>query len=232
MKKETAVQLGNQLKEALTLGVFLPLLSEAFLKEEVLYLDLSSTNNSIQGMNMSTVEPFKQYIKKTFETSGKTWGIGGYGEKRTFYGASENFHEMDGARNIHLGIDLWVPSGSVISAPLDGILHSFQDNNKFLDYGPTIILEHILNGVTFYTLYGHLSRASLAGIHQGMHFSAGQKIGEVGNESENGGWPAHLHFQIVGDMLGMQGDFIGVASENEKDMYLSICPDPKLMMSF
>lgn len=57
-----------------------------------------------------------------------------------------------GGRSIHPGIDLFTGKGTEILAPLNGKIHSFQDNNNFGDYGSTIILEHLEKGIKFYTL--------------------------------------------------------------------------------
>ncbi|WP_238593699.1 hypothetical protein, partial [Endozoicomonas atrinae] len=46
----------------------------------------------------------------------------------------------------------------------------------------------------------------------------------------NGHWPPHLHFQVISDLLDQKGDFIGVAPKSERDYYLSICPDPNLIL--
>ena len=47
---------------------------------------------------------------------------------------------------------------------------------------------------------------------------------------ENGGWPAHLHFQIIGDLMGFIGDFPGVAKQSEIEEWLERCPDPNLIL--
>ena len=95
-------------------------------------------------------------------------GIGRYREDRICY-QSEQFKNDGEARSQHLGIDLFAPAGTPVYVPLDGVVHSFNDNNLHLDYGPTIILEHNPEpGVTFYTLYGHLSRESLDGLYVGQ----------------------------------------------------------------
>ena len=55
--------------------------------------------------------------------------------------------------------------GTVIYAPIKGVVHQIQDNKSELDYGPTVILKHQLeDGPVFYTLYGHLSRECLNAI--------------------------------------------------------------------
>ncbi|MEO6446181.1 MAG: aminotransferase class III-fold pyridoxal phosphate-dependent enzyme, partial [Gemmatimonadaceae bacterium] len=46
----------------------------------------------------------------------------------------------------------------------------------------------------------------------------------------NGGWPPHLHFQVICDLLGREGDFPGVARARERAVWLSLCPDPALMV--
>jgi 4-aminobutyrate aminotransferase-like enzyme len=82
----------------------------------------------------------------------------------------------------------------------------------------------------FYTLYGHLSRNSLAGLRQGKVLKKGEKVGWIGTSSENGGWPPHLHLQIITDLLGLTGDFPGVALPGQRELWLSLCPDPNLIL--
>lgn len=116
-------------------------------------------------------------------------------------------------------------------APLEGVVHSFANNSSRLDYGPTIILEHeIEGGLKFYTLYGHLTADSLDGLAKGRLFKKGEEIGRVGAIGENGGWPPHLHFQIVTDLLGKSGDFPGVALPSQRNVWLSFSPDPNLIL--
>jgi 4-aminobutyrate aminotransferase-like enzyme len=57
----------------------------------------------------------------------------------------------------------------------------------------------------------------------------GERIGSVGNYPVNGDWPPHLHFQIITDMLGMRGDFPGTCRPSQRDVWLSISPDPNLI---
>ena len=91
-------------------------------------------------------------------------------------------------------------------------------------------MEHTLEGITFYTLYGHLSKTSLESLWVGKEIIAGEVIATIGDEKVNGGWVPHLHFQIMTDMLGKQGDFFGVAAKEEQAYYATICPNPMLMI--
>ena len=129
-----------------------------------------------------------------------------------------------------MGIDLWAPAGTEVFAPLAGEVHSFQDNANYFDYGPTIILKHDINGLTFHTLYGHLSRESLSGLVDGKKIAKGQSLARLGAASVNGDWPPHLHFQIMVETQGKRGDYPGVAAPSKVSYYRKNCPDPNLIL--
>jgi murein DD-endopeptidase MepM/ murein hydrolase activator NlpD len=155
--------------------------------------------------------------------------VGGYNEDRLIYGSSV-FTSAEEPRTIHLGIDLWTVAGTPVFAPLAGVVHSFVDNASFRDYGPTIILQHTIGPIDFYTLYGHLSKGSLHGLHKGKLIAEGEKFAAIGERHENVQWPPHLHFQIITDLLGKEGDFYGVAPKSHRDYFLRICPNPNLLL--
>jgi 4-aminobutyrate aminotransferase-like enzyme/Ser/Thr protein kinase RdoA (MazF antagonist) len=166
--------------------------------------------------------------------AGAPAAIGRYDEARLVY-QSDAFRSSSGEnpewRTVHLGVDVFVPPGSAVFAPLPGRIHSFRDNKARLDYGPTVILEHEAEGAPpFFTLYGHLTADSLAGLSPGMPVAKGQTIGRVGQPPGNGDWPPHLHFQIVTDLLEKEGDFPGVASASQRRVWRSLSPDPSLML--
>jgi murein DD-endopeptidase MepM/ murein hydrolase activator NlpD len=153
--------------------------------------------------------------------------FGGYGEDRSLYTQALFAPEGDEPRTVHLGVDVFAPAGAAVYTPLSGRVHSSRINDNPGDYGPTIILEHTpIAGLTFHTLYGHLDRDSLKGLKPGTAFMAGEKIAELGTKRENGGWPPHLHFQIILEIGNAKGDYPGVCKRSERDHWLSICPDP------
>ena len=82
----------------------------------------------------------------------------------------------------------------------------------------------------WYTLYGHLSRDSLAELRPGQRIAAGEEIGRIGPYPENGDWAPHLHFQLITDLLGREGDFPGVAPPSQRRVWLSLSPDPNLVL--
>jgi murein DD-endopeptidase MepM/ murein hydrolase activator NlpD len=135
-------------------------------------------------------------------------------------------------RYIHLGVDIWMPAGTAVFAPLDAKVHSFADNIGYGNYGPTIILEHNpASEIRFYTLYGHLSRADLEVISIGKKIEKGQCFAHFGNAEENGNWAPHLHFQIILDMGNNVGDYPGVASNSMLKYEKYNCPDPNIIIN-
>ena len=176
-------------------------------------LDLSSSNANLQVVGI------QNYIANTLNP--EEIGYGGYLEHRTFYLDSPLFQEN--TRTLHIGLDLWAPAGTPVYAPYDSIVHSFANNANYLDYGPTIILQHQPD---FFTLHGHLSHQSLQGLSVGKSIKRGELFATFGAQEENGNWPPHLHLQCIRDMQGKRGDFPGVVMPVQKDDYTRLCPNP------
>lgn len=155
---------------------------------------------------------------------------GGYAEDRTNYTQELFAPAGEEPRTVHLGLDVFAPAGAEVLTPLAGRVHSSRINDNPGDYGPTIIIEHDAGGTKFHTLYGHLSRDSLKGLKPGAAFMAGEAIGALGTRRENGGWPPHLHFQLILDIKEMRGDYPGVCKRSEREHWLAICPDPRPLL--
>lgn len=198
-------------------------------------LDLSVGSRALGNLaDIADAELFSRHIFDRIRAANSTVGIGRYNEARPIY--TSDVYKMEGNdgpewRTVHLGLDVFMEAGSPVLAPLDGIVHSFADNAAPLDYGPTIILQHTTAGkqLTFFTLYGHLSADSLDGLYAGMPVAQGTCFGKIGSYPVNGGWPPHLHFQIISDMLDKRGEFPGVARPSQRGTWLSLSPDPNLV---
>ncbi|MBN2663588.1 MAG: peptidoglycan DD-metalloendopeptidase family protein [Bacteroidales bacterium] len=199
---------------------------------EVYDFDFSVKNEELYPLDLLDTDILTFYVNSKLQDHNCNVGIGGYAEDRLIYKRSSHFGSGKNARSIHLGIDIWTEAATPIFAFMDSKIHSFKNNNNFGDYGPTIILEHEIENVKFYSLYGHLSKASLNALEKGQYIKKGQKIAEIGNDKENGQWPPHLHFQLITDLLGKTGDFYGVCSTSEKDKFLSLCPNPKIILNY
>nr|WP_294943546.1 peptidoglycan DD-metalloendopeptidase family protein [uncultured Mucilaginibacter sp.] len=199
-------------------------------KDKLFALDLTSANTELGPDMVADTEAFSNYINQKLAQNNCRYAIGGYMEHRTIYARSAHFDTADEPRRLHLGVDIWGDAGTPVYAPLAGIIHSFQDNDNFGDYGPTIILQHNLDGFNLYSLYGHLSRTSLAGLAVGRHIEANQHIATLGDATENGHWPPHLHFQLMLDIADAKGDYPGVGKYSEKELLLQNIPNPALLL--
>ncbi|HEY2583178.1 MAG TPA: peptidoglycan DD-metalloendopeptidase family protein [Mucilaginibacter sp.] len=205
-----------------------------FIPSDRLYrFDLTGENKELDAAIISDTSKFCNWINNKLSDNNCIYGIGGYMEHRTIYAGIPLFDNgADEPRFLHLGIDIWADEGTVVYSPLKGKVHSFRDNNNFGDYGPTIILEHDLDGLKLYSLYGHLSRKNLEDLYIDMPVGKNQKIGDFGDIEENGHWPPHLHFQLMFDMEGNRGDYPGACRYSEKEKYLKNIPDPQLILQF
>lgn len=194
-------------------------------------LDLSVSNVALSKLDSGNATDFEAYIENHLAKNKAQVAYGGYGEERNLYKRSGIFNDEESEeRNIHIGMDLWIKAGTTVLAALDGTVHSFAFNSALGDYGPTIILEHQIEGQIFHTLYGHLSMESITGIEAGAVFKKGQQLATLGDASVNGDYAPHLHFQIIEKIAGYSGDYPGVSSKKDLDYYLKNCPDPNLLL--
>lgn len=197
-----------------------------FKSKDIAWIDLSKDNEFLSNLKTLDTETLGDFVNGQIENQKSKIGIGGYGEHRTVYQKFKHFGEQKNAREIHLGVDIWAPHKTAVVAPLPGRVHGMANNDNKGDYGPTIILEHLVGNTCFYTLYGHLSKKSLQKVEVGDIVERGTRIGSLGKASENGGWPPHLHFQIVLDLEKNEGDYPGVCTKKDAPNYLKNCPDP------
>jgi peptidoglycan LD-endopeptidase LytH len=200
-------------------------------KDKLLQLHFTKDNEELTEGVLTDTELFTLYINSKLHSAGAKYGIGGYGEHRTIYSRSKVFDGVDEPRRLHLGIDIWGKPNTHVMAPLNGCVHSFAFHKALGDYGAVIILSHQLEGHSFYTLYGHLSMASIRSMREGASIKRGEVFAEFGIPQENGSWPPHLHFQLIRDLEGMKGDYPGVCRYSEKDKYLKNCLNPDLILS-
>lgn len=217
-------------------GSFAPLVKRQS-DRPALVLDLSIGSPDLsEEQDTRDVQLLSGLIEEQMRAAKTDLALGRYAEHRGLYrsaGFAAEGDDFPESRSLHLGVDLFMPAGTPVHAPLAGRVHSLQENAADLDYGPTIILEHAGPAdQPFYTLYGHLSRESLSELQAGDEVRRGQCIAWMGAPPINGNWPPHLHFQIMADMLGKHGDFPGVARPSESKLWLSLCLDPNLILAF
>ena len=194
-------------------------------------IDMSANNPELNHQVLSTSESYESFIQQHVDRFDAQVAWGGYLEVRNLYRRSKLFkEESHRERNIHLGIDFWTKEDTTVLAALEGRVHSFRNNLGLGNYGPTIILEHKIEGVSFYTLYGHLSLKSINCLQVGKKIEAGQPIGSLGISSVNGDYAPHLHFQIIRDMQYREGDYPGVCHSEDLTLFMNNCPNPNILL--
>ena len=203
-------------------------------RDRLLKLDFTAANKSVTADIIADTHTFSDYISEQLVNARAIYGIGGYGEHRTVYSRSHVFDAAEPGeepRRLHLGTDIWGRAGTPVFAPLEGVVHSFALNDRYGDYGTTLVLLHQIDHFSFHSLYGHLSLKDLDQWQEGKKISVGQLIAHFGEPHENGHWPPHLHFQLIIDMQGHKGDYPGVCTYSEREIYLQNCPDPDLLLN-
>ena len=220
-------------------GHFHPVVAFNPATEKLGHIDLTANNKDVTEEIFIDTDAFSNYVDARRKAGHYKFLIGGYNELRALYGRSELFagdtntaypKTTNEPRRLHLGVDIWGNEGTVVYAPMGGMIHSFAFNHHYGDYGATLILLHQIDGFPFYTLYGHLSLKDIEKISAGKYISRGAVIAHFGKPLENGHWPPHLHIQIILDMQLKEGDYPGVCKYSERDKYLSNCPDPDLIL--
>ena len=203
--------------------------------EPVVVFDLSMGSPLLHGDMQENREPkLTGRLRNAMSEAGAHVGVGRYDEARYLYltpAFATGDRPADEFRTVQLGIDLFVEPGTAVHAPLEGRVAAVADQASSQGYGPVVVLEHAIDErVSFYTLYGHLSRKSIAKLKVGKRIPKGKKFARVGKAEVNGGWSPHLHFQVINDLLGLGCDFPGVARPGQRDVWLSLCPDPNLIL--
>lgn len=198
--------------------------------DNTLVLDFSEKNTLLTDAIIKNTQQQEAYILDQLTAADALVGVGGYNEERVLYRRSTLFTDAKENRNVHLGIDLWTTAGTPIKTPLDGYVHHIKNNKGFGNFGPTIILKHVLDDTVFFTLYGHLSMDSLSNKKTGDFIPKGTPFCKIGNYPVNGDWAPHLHFQVIADMLDYEGDFAGVCSLTDQKRFLALCPNPNLIL--
>ncbi len=159
--------------------------------------------------------------------------IGRYAEPRLIYRApmvAASPYPSADRRTVHLGVDIFMPAGTAVHAPLDGVVHRIGDRRGAEALGSFVVLAHETDaGDPFFTSYGHLSRATVAERRAGEQIEAGAAFATLGTPDENGGWPPHLHFQLGLHEGGTDGWPTAADPEAFADL-ASLYPDPCILL--
>ena len=206
-------------------GHFKAILPIQYQLSSAIYFDLSTQKSPFYGV--SEVQRLIDITQEIMHAKSANFGVGAYGEARFIYQPHAQFCD----RSIHLGLDLTVPVETPVMTPLDATVHSVAVHKDAGNYGHVVILQHHYLETIFFTLYGHLSSTCLSELTVGQTIKAGERFAYVGSVQENGGWPPHLHLQIVDDLGEYTDTYPGVCSQAEKKYFLKNCPDPGVLFT-
>jgi len=154
-----------------------------------------------------------------------TWGVASYLENRE--AVLSQFPQMrQEQRYFHLGLDVIVPLGTPLCAPLDAVVQTSDYEEGEGNYGGNVLLRHdspLFD--TFYSLYGHLNREKLPA--PGTRFAAGQTFAWIGDFHENGNWFYHTHLQVI-TQKGVDEGWVskGYCSAQDLAVIDRLCPSP------
>ena len=139
--------------------------------------------------------------------------IGRYGEARLPYTRGDADVEPG---TVHLGVDVFLPDGSGVLAPLPGVVERVGPGEVVLRHAPE-------GGPVFYTRLAGVT----ASVAAGQRLERGDRLGKIAPAPEAGPLPAHLHVQIA---CGLPQALPGLVPGGERDVWLSVCPDPNLIL--
>lgn len=211
-------------------GSFAPLMGVALDDAPAASLSVAGSTTPRDPLSMTAAEA----LSLGTEFGDGTW-LGCYAEPRLLY-TDRAFlsgpHGNSSRRTVHLGVDVFMPAGTPVHAPLDGVVEAVEYRDRHLDYGGMVVLRHETPmGDRFATLYGHLSRASVAALSVDQHINRDERFASLGTADENGGWTPHLHFQLALLTAGLSADWPGVADPDELAMWRTVCPNPAVLLN-
>lgn len=153
--------------------------------------------------------------------------LGPWGELRTIYSGDAFVSRLIAGkrRDMHLGIDVFAEAGTSVFTPLAGRIVDVDFRPDSQDYGGMVLMAHEPQPrVRFYSLWGHLSKASVEALKPGEVLRAGDKVAELGAPHENGGWIPHLHLQLATAHPGAAWNVPGVGEADYERLWSELYP--------
>jgi hypothetical protein len=156
--------------------------------------DLSPHSPLLADTDMRNQAAFQESLEAAM-AGNCSWGVAAYLENRESL-LADCPQMVAESRFIHLGLDIIVPLGTPLHAPLDATVVESGYESGEGNYGAFVILCHTSpHFETFYSFYGHLRRSSLP--QEGAVIGAGRPFAEIGDFHENGNWFYHTHLQVI-----------------------------------
>lgn len=199
------------------------------LKGEPFIFDFSSRNPKTLEYNKQDYDEFQEQIFSQLEAAGASWGIGKYLEERKSL-LSEYPQMIEEKRYYHAGLDIVVPEGWPLYAPVDGIVFRTGIDAGQGNYGGYVILEHTIHSTTFYSLYGHLDSGFK--VKEGDFIKQDEPFAAIGSHEDSGGWFSHTHLQILTEKAVQEGRTLqGYVAQKDLENIEAIFPSPYFLFN-
>jgi len=184
--------------------------------------DLSSNNSQVMEYNLHDYDSFQERIFS--EMGNSTWGIGKYLEERK--SILRDFPQMiQEKRYFHAGLDIVVPEGFTLYAPIESTVFELGMDAGSGNYGGYVVLGHKQFGEVFYSIYGHLD--TRFPVSKGDRLKPGDLFAKIGAREDSGGWFSHTHLQILTQKAIDQGRMLhGYATAADLEEIESLFPTP------
>lgn len=187
-------------------------------------VDLSLGSSVFDEVDILDQQAFQAWLDRSMKDR-FSWGVASYLENRETI--LSRFPQMrEEQRWFHLGLDIIVPLGTPLCAPLAGVVDKSYYEEGEGNYGGNVLLRHDSPGFeTFYSLYGHLNREKLP--EPGTAFGAGESFAIIGDFHENGNWFYHTHLQVI-TRKGYEEGWVskGYCSAGDLAEIEGLCPHP------
>ena len=144
---------------------------------------VSETLEQYNFLKSASLSRFSRRSSPLFQTESTPaiWPVDG--RLMSYFGKRSDPFSGEGA--FHTGIDISVPTGTVVKATADGTIVSSEWAGE---YGRMVVIDH---GSGLQTYYAHLSRLDVIA---GQWVHAGETIGRSGSSGRATG--AHVHYEV------------------------------------
>lgn len=188
-------------------------------------IDLSDQGNFSQSSDVRDQRQYQRRIDELFSKGAYQWGLSGYLEKRENL-LSECRQMVEEQRFYHLGLDIIVPLGTPLLAPLAATVEENGYESGEGNYGSYVLLRHESNDFEpFFSFYGHLKKSALP--PSGTRLKPGEPFARIGDFHENGNWFYHTHLQVM-SLKGLEQGFQskGYCCAATLSVIDDLCPNP------
>ncbi len=206
-----------------------PLFHKQIIGEPYIF-DFSSNNPRTLQFDTKDFDQFQNIVFDELKSSDYQWGIGRYLEERST--VLRNYpHMIEEGRIYHAGLDIIVPEGFELHAPIAGTVCCTGKEEDAGSYGGYVVLEHQTASDSFYALYGHLNANHL--VQEGDRIEQGQIFGRTGAYSDSGGWFTHTHLQVITEKAYTAGRmFQGYVTRDDLKEIEYLFPSPYYLFRY